>query len=141
MQRTRGVGAMRRGLATRARHCAVFAVLCAQVGCAHYTPRPFVPEQSLRSLESRSLTDPELLRHIRERTGKNAVGVRQRPSSEPRWDRAELFLAAMELNPGLAEARAQLGQAAASVTTARAIQNPVLSLATEYDLSRAAESP
>src|SRR3954465_29652 len=107
MQATRWVGAM---------GCGVVA-LSALAGCAHYSPKPLAPEQTLREFESRRLTPGR------------------------RLDRAELLLAAMELNPGLAEARAQLGQAAASLKTARAIQNPTLSLATEYDLSRAAESP
>jgi outer membrane protein TolC len=51
------------------------------------------------------------------------------------------LLAAVDLKPSRAEARAQLEQAAASLKTARALQNPTLSLATEYDLSRAAEPP
>jgi outer membrane protein TolC len=118
----------------------------ALAGCAHYAPKPLAPEQTLQSLESRRLTDAELLRHIREKTGGSASGADEAGSARsrsgsPRWNRAELLVAAMELNPGLAEARAQLEQATASLKTARAIQNPTLSLATEYDLSRAAESP
>ncbi len=128
MQAMRWIGAMGSGVVMA---CGALA------GCAHYTPKPLAPEQTLQALESRRLTEPDLLRHIREKTG--------RPESEGaaalRWDRAELLLAAMELNPGLAEARAQLGQVTAGLTTARAIQNPTLSLATEYDVSRAAESP
>ena len=110
---------------------------CALAGCAHYAPKPLAPERTLQTLESRRLTDPELSRHIREKLA--------RPESDAsvalRWGRAELLLAAMDLNPGLAEARAQLEQTSASLRTAGAIQNPTLSLATEYDLSRAAESP
>lgn len=126
MQKTRWIGAMRSGAAVLA-----FGVLA---GCAHYDPKPLVPQQTLQALESRRLTDPELLHHIQEKTGRAESG-----SAARHWDRAELFLAAMELNPGLAEARAQLEQATAGVKTARALQNPTLSLATEYDLSRAAE--
>ena len=106
----------------------------AMAGCAHYVPKPLAPEQTLHTLESRRLSDPELLRLIREKTGREEAAALH-------WDRAELLLAAMELNPSLSEARAQLDQATASLKTARAIQNPTLSLATEYDLSRAAESP
>src|SRR4051812_34291654 len=113
MQTTRWVGAMGGGLV---------AALGVLAGCAHYAPQPLAPEQTLRTLESRRLTA-------------------KAPDAAHRWDRAELLLAALELNPGLAEARAQLAQATASVKTARAMQNPTLSLATEYDLSRAAESP
>jgi outer membrane protein TolC len=129
MQKTRWIGAMRGGVAILG--------LGALVGCAHYVAKPLQPEQTLQALESRRLTEPELLCHLRERTG--------RPESEGaaplRWDRAQLLVAAMELNPGLAEARALLGQSTAGLKTARAIQNPTLSLATEYDLSRTAESP
>jgi outer membrane protein TolC len=126
MQKTRWTGAMHRGPAILA-----FGALA---GCAHYTPKPLVPQQTLQALESRRLSDPALLRHIQEKTGRIESG-----SAALHWDRAELLLAAMDLNPGLAEARARLAQATASLQTARAIQNPTLSLATEYDLSRAAE--
>ncbi len=133
MQKTRWIGAMRGGPAILA--------LGALAGCAHYEPKPLVPEHTLQVLEARRLTDPELLRHIREKTGQAGAGISAAGSSAIHWDRAELFLAAMELNPGLAEARAQLEQATAGLKTARAMQNPTLSLATEYDLSRVAESP
>ena len=129
MQTRRWVGAKLRGPAILAS--------CALAGCAHYAPKPLVPQQTLQTLQARRLTDPELLRHIREKSG--------RPESDAQpaapWDRAQLLLAAMDLNPGLAEARAQLEHATAGLKTARAIQNPTLSLATEYDVSRAAESP
>jgi len=148
MQTTRWVGAM---------GGALVAALGGLAGCAHYAPKPLAPEQTLRSLESRRLTDPELLRHIREKTGRSTSeatapgtggaggGAGAAAGADAgavlRWNRAELLLAALELNPGLAEARAQLGQTTASLKTARAIQNPTLSLATEYDLQRAGESP
>ncbi|MEJ0036005.1 MAG: TolC family protein [Gammaproteobacteria bacterium] len=129
MQRTGCVGAMLGGPALLA--------LGALTGCAHYEPKPLVPAQTLRAFESRRLTEPELLRHIREKTGRSES---EAPAAL-RWGRAELLVAAMDLNPTLAEARARLEQVTASLKTARAIQNPTLSLATEYDLSRAAESP
>jgi outer membrane protein TolC len=64
-------------------------------------------------------------------------------SAEPtyRWNRAELLVAALELNPAVGEARAQLQQATAGVRTAQALQNPTLSLASEYDLSRSDDEP
>jgi outer membrane protein, heavy metal efflux system len=145
MQKTRWIGAMRSGPAILA--------LGALAGCAHYAPKPLVPEQTLQALQARSLTDPDLLRHIRDRIGRGAVETAapergsakgssaEKESTLREWNRAALVLAALELNPSLAEARAQLEQATASLKTARAIQNPTLSLATEYDLSRAAEPP
>lgn len=57
------------------------------------------------------------------------------------WDRAQFLVAALQLNPALAEARAKVVQAGSGERTARALQNPTVSLASEYDLSRAAESP
>src|SRR5262245_22206011 len=87
----------------------------ALAGCAHYEPKPLLPSQTVQTLESRRLTDPELLRQIREKTGRPADAGGPTPL---RWDRAELLLAAIELNPGLAEARAQLEQASASLKTA-----------------------
>jgi outer membrane protein TolC len=110
--------------------------LGALAACAHYEPKPLVPERTLQALEARRLTDPALISHIREKTGSAET-----QSDAAHWDRAELFLAALELNPGLAEARAQLEQVTAGLKTARALQNPTLTIAAEYDVSRAAEPP
>jgi outer membrane protein TolC len=124
-------------------HClrAAFAAsmilaLDALTGCAHYSPKPLAPAQSLQDLQARHLTDPQLLQQIAAKLGRtdSTIGAKH-------FDRAELLVAALELNPGLAEARAQLEQTAVAVKTARAIQNPTLSLASEFDLTRAAESP
>jgi outer membrane protein TolC len=108
----------------------------ALAACVHYEPKPLAPERTLEALEARRLTDPALISHIRER-----IGSAKAQSAAAHWDRAELFLAALELNPGLAEARAQLEQVTAGLKTARALQNPTLTLAAEYDISRAAEPP
>ena len=94
----------------------LFVLGCA--GCAHYAPKPLAPERSLHELETRRL-DP----------------------SVTSWGRGELLVAALELNPALREARATLAQTQAGIRTARALQNPTVSLANEYDLTRAAESP
>src|SRR5690348_20355 len=103
MQKTRGGRPRTPAMLVYALAC------CALAGCAHYTPKPLAPEQTLQTLQSRRLTDPELLRHIREKTGRPESDVQ----SALHWGRAELLLAAMDLNPGLAEARAQLDQATA----------------------------
>ncbi len=55
------------------------------------------------------------------------------------WGRADLLVAALELSPPLAEARASLKLSQAGMKTARALQNPTISLSSEYDLARAAE--
>jgi outer membrane protein TolC len=57
------------------------------------------------------------------------------------WDRAQLLIAALELNPTLREARAALAQTRAGLHTARELQNPGVSLSSDYDLSKAGESP
>jgi outer membrane protein TolC len=100
------------------------------VGCAHYEPKPFAPAETLRQLQSRRLTDEAVVARVQAAT-----------ASPITWDRAQLLVAALELNPALAEARAQLEQAAAGVVTAQAIENPAVSLSAEYDLSRAGEPP
>jgi outer membrane protein TolC len=114
------------------------ATACALVaGCAHYTPKPLSPERSLQALESRRLTDEAVLNAVRARTGANAE-----PGAAPMaWDRGELLVAALELNPTLSEARAALAQSRAGLRTAHELQNPTASLSSEYDLSKADESP
>ena len=102
--------------------------LCA--GCAHYAPKPLAPERSLAELEQRRLTDPVVMNAVRDRTGGNAS-----------WGRAQLLVAALELNPSVREARATFAQGKAGLRTARELQNPTISLSSEYDLTRAAESP
>jgi cobalt-zinc-cadmium efflux system outer membrane protein len=92
------------------------AMICI-AGCAHYTPQPLQPEKSLRALEARRL------------------------DADKEWGRAQLLVAALDLNPEVAEARAVLAQTTASVKTAGELQNPAVSLSSEYDLTRAAESP
>jgi cobalt-zinc-cadmium efflux system outer membrane protein len=107
----------------------VFALLLT-AACAHYEPKPFAPEQTLRELQSRRLTDPEL-----------QARVKVDAASPNTWGRAQWLLAALELSPALAEARAQFAQSAAALNSARAYENPTISLSSEYDTSRADESP
>ncbi|HYM36408.1 MAG TPA: TolC family protein [Steroidobacteraceae bacterium] len=57
------------------------------------------------------------------------------------WSVAELLVAAAQFNPSIDVARAKVSVASAAVKTAKALPNPTLSLSSEYDLSRAAESP
>src|SRR5262249_20749507 len=105
-------------------------------GCAHYTAKPLYPAETLRQVQERRLTDTRVLERVHTVTGE------QSSAEQPiRWGRAELLIAALELNPAVGEARARLAQATASVRTARALQNPTVSLANEYDVTRASESP
>jgi cobalt-zinc-cadmium efflux system outer membrane protein len=110
------------------------AVMACGSGCAHYAPEPLSVEKSLHTLESRQLDDPAVLGRLREQNV-----AEQAPG--PSWGRAQLLVAALNLNPRVAEARAVLSQSLAAQKTAAALQNPTVSLSSEYDLTRAAESP
>jgi outer membrane protein TolC len=114
--------------------CSSLSLAVLGVGCAHYTARPLEPAKSLQSLEARRLDDPAVLEHLR------AANIAQ-PEGAKGWGRAQLLVAALNLNPNVAEARALLAQSLAAGKTARELQNPTLSLSSEYDLTRAAESP
>ncbi len=108
-------------------------------GCAHYEAKPLAPAQLLQQIEHRRLTDADVVARVRLATASTPEGVAD--TAPITWGRAQLLVAALQLSPSLAEARAQLAQVAATQGTARAIQNPTVSLATEYDLSRAGEPP
>ena len=112
-------------------------VLLLAAGCTHYAPKPITPARTLHEFEDRRLTDEAVLSAVRARTDWNASST----AGPMTWGRAQFLVAALELNPALAEARAKLLQVGAGERTARALQNPTVSLASEYDLSRAAESP
>src|SRR5690242_13417957 len=99
-------------------------------GCADYSPKPVAPEKSLRALEARRLDDSAVLERL---SRQNIVA----PDRAAAWGRAQLLVAALNLNPRVAEARAVLAQSVAAQKTARELQNPTLSLSSEYDLTRA----
>ena len=103
-------------------------------GCVHHAPQPLRLERNLQELEARRLTDPIVLRQVRSK-----LGTGRSAAADGGWGRAELLVAALEFNPALGEARAKLQQAAAGLANARALPNPTLSLASEYDLARASE--
>jgi len=102
-------------------------------GCTHIEPQPLEPKRSLEMLEQRRLTDADVLARVQ------AAFPDSERAPQATWDRGELLVAALHLNPALAEARSRITQAAAALPTARALQNPIVSLASEYNLSRAAE--
>ena len=106
-------------------------------GCTHYAPKPVAPTQTLHDFEARRLTDAAVVSAVHARTGWDATSGPDARS----WGRAQFFAAALELNPSLAEARGRLLLSRAGIQTANALQNPTVSLANEYDLTSAAESP
>jgi outer membrane protein TolC len=103
-------------------------------GCAHYEAKPLQPAETLEQLSERRLTDPRVIERVH-----TVVGTPISAETGYRWNRAELLVAALELSPALGEARAQLEQSTASVRTAHALQDPTLSLSSEYDVSRSDE--
>src|SRR5690242_16025825 len=94
-------------------------------GCATYRPAPVDPAATRAQWAARRLDDPALAARLRP-----WLPVREHGQWPPTsYGRGELLLAALALNPDLAEARARLAEASAAVRTARARTNPTLGLA------------
>jgi len=95
--------------------------------CVPYQPAPLRPERSAAEFSARRLDAPEL----RDRA---AALLPQRDGSWPpvAWDRAELLAVALVWNPQLAVARAQVDAALAHESAAVRLQNPQLTLQSEY---------
>jgi outer membrane protein TolC len=93
----------------------------------------------LVELQGRRLTDPPVLAAVR--AAIPAAASADGASIPLKWGRGELLIAATQLSPALREARATFAQSRAAQVTARELQNPTASLASEYDLTRAGESP
>ncbi|WP_266168506.1 TolC family protein [Dyella subtropica] len=115
------------------------ALLCALLaGCASYQPTPIDTAATNTQWQARRLDDPVVAERVR-----SALP----PSDHGQWPpatygRAELLLAALALNPDLAEARAHMAESDAAVRTAKALPNPTVSFALErYTQSQANSSP
>ncbi|WP_266159621.1 TolC family protein [Dyella silvatica] len=105
-------------------------------GCASYQPKPIDTAQTQTQWQARRLDDPALAARLQAAL---PAGSHWPPAS---YGRADLLLAALALNPDLAEARAHLTEAGAMVRTAKAIPNPSVGLALErYAQSQAGSSP
>ncbi len=96
-------------------------------GCATYQPHPIDPAAIARQWQARRLDDPALAAQIAQALPSRDAG--HWPPAQ--YGRAELLAAALVLNPDLAEARAQMEQALAAVTTAKALPNPNVGLMLE----------
>src|SRR5690348_14620096 len=121
------------------RHPFFCLVACAAVllgGCASYRPAPVDPAATRAQWQARRLDDPALASRLRPWLPAGDHG--QWPPA--RYGRAELLLAALALNPDLAEARAHLAEASAAVRTAKARANPTLGLALERYTQAQADS-
>ncbi|NUR22012.1 TolC family protein, partial [Frateuria sp.] len=107
-------------------------------GCATYRPAPVDPAATRLQWQARRLDDPALAARLRPWLPARDHG--QWPPQD--YGRAELLLAALALNPDLAEARGHLAEASAAVRTAKALPNPTLSLALErYTQAQADSAP
>lgn len=112
-------------------------MLAALAGCAHYQAKPIDPAGTAAQWKARRLDDPALAARLRPMLEQN--GRSWPPAS---YGRADLLVAALALNPDLAEARAHLAEADAAVRTAKALPNPTVSLALErYASDQVGSSP
>ncbi len=97
-------------------------------GCAHFEPKPLLPEKTAADFEQRSLANPGLHAFI-------AQNSKNSPSVWPpaRWDFDWLTLAAFYYQPSLEVARADWRAAQAGNVTAAGRLNPTLSVGAGYD--------
>jgi outer membrane protein, heavy metal efflux system len=96
-------------------------------GCAHYAPKPLVPEQTAVALESRSLSDPGLRFFIEKSLGHALIDWPLKS-----WNLELLTLVAFYYSPELDVSRAQRGVADAAVVSAGTRPNPALNITPEY---------
>jgi outer membrane protein TolC len=111
------------------------AVLLA-AGCAHYQPKPLVPEKTAAEFVSRTLADAGLRAFIE--TNLHTVLPAWPPAS---WDFTHLTLAALYFHPDLDVARARWAVARAGTKTAAQRPNPTLSVTPGYNTTTAVPSP
>jgi outer membrane protein TolC len=95
--------------------------------CVHYAPQPRPPERVAESFAQRSLNDPQLHTLLDRQLPARAGGW---PRIE--WDRADLLLAMLYFNDGIAAQRAAAKVALAGTRTAREFPNPTVGLLGEY---------
>jgi outer membrane protein, heavy metal efflux system len=96
-------------------------------GCAHYTPKPLVPEQTAMTLEARTLSDAGLRAFIEKSLGHE---LPEWPLKS--WTLDQLTLVAFYYSPELEVARSRWSGASAGVITAGARPNPSVSLTPAY---------
>jgi outer membrane protein TolC len=118
------------------RTAVVLLALIGVAACSHLPPQPANVAASAQRLQALRLDDPAVSAALNQSDG--AAG-------QPRWPPAsyglaELLRAAQQLNPALAESRAQLRAAMAAVSSAHAIPNPTLGLAFDRYLQEQAGS-
>lgn len=103
-------------------------------GCARYQVKPLSLTDSVQRFNSRALNDTQIQQRLERLHLLGSV-------NNNRWDRAQLLVAASELNPKLMVYMAKLQVADAAKKTASALPNPTLNLGSDYSLSQTNESP
>ncbi|TLY85595.1 MAG: TolC family protein [Gammaproteobacteria bacterium] len=93
--------------------------------CAHYTPHPRPAARVAVDFTQRTLSDPQLRARL-----DRQLPARAWPRSQ--WDRADLLVAMLYFNDGLAAGRAGARVASAGTRTAREHPNPTVTLMSEY---------
>jgi outer membrane protein TolC len=93
--------------------------------CAHYTPHPRPAARLAVDFTQRTLSDPQLRARLDQQ-----LPARAWPRSQ--WDRADLLVAMLYFNDGLAAGRAGARVASAGTRTAREHPNPTVTLMSEY---------
>jgi outer membrane protein TolC len=95
--------------------------------CVHYTPRPRPAERIAADFTQRTLNDPQLRASLDKQ-----LPARAGAWPRPQWDRADLLVAMLYFNDGLAAGRASARLATAATRTARERPNPTVTLMSEY---------
>jgi hypothetical protein len=93
--------------------------------CVHYTPHPRPAAHIAVDFTQRTLSDPQLRARLDQQ-----LPARAWPRSQ--WDRADLLVAMLHFNDGLAAGRAGARVASAGTRTAREHPNPTVTLMSEY---------
>jgi outer membrane protein TolC len=120
--------ARRRGTAPRrAARCACAAAAILLGACASYQPAPLDAAAAAQKFSARRLDAAE----VRQRIARALPGDSE-PWPPRQWDRAQLLVAALALNPTLAVARVRVEAALAHEGAAAQQPNPQLTLQSEY---------
>lgn len=106
---------------------AAIIVLTLLAGCARFSSKPLLPEETAQKFEARSLGSPALKKFI-EKNIKRKIA----PWPPAKWDIETLTLAAFYYNPDIDTARWRWKEAEAGIITAGERPNPSASLSPEY---------
>ncbi|MBZ0258878.1 TolC family protein, partial [bacterium] len=106
----------------------IIILVCIVSGCAHFEPKPILPEQTLLDFESRSLSNSGLQSFLQA----NDLAT---DASPVLWNLDALTAAALYYHPDLDVARAQWGIEKAGTITAGERPNPTVGFSPEFNSS------